>query len=352
MGDFVPRIAVLVLMLAAPGALADDPGPLTEVESFDGLYYFSKMMPLLEHPRCRNCHGGFDVHSKTTEHPGGYVPPCANHIGAHCPECHDKAPNQFKIDSGECAGVLSSDWVPPPPEQFFTPSSVQEICLQFKKRFPDPSNQYSHAVNDGRIHIGFDASHAMGDVPTELDEYPPFAYNDFVGFISDWIFKGHYGCGWKGTITVDDDKMQSTDGFTDMMNSHVVFSVAPDGTATYEGTSHDASGFSDGSANGTTDCNGSGTSTWKLILRGNGTVELTLGAAGSKCTGYACTFGSCMTSTGDGGLTTDPVQLFDVIAGSVGPDPSHLVGSYSDALDNSDFGFHEVVTVSWDLEAI
>ena len=87
------------------------------------------MMPVFEHPRCSNCHGGVDPF--TDAHRGGAMDSTAD--DEQCQDCHDQLPG----------------WRIPGPGMFFAGRDAETICKQIKfLSFGGAEDFVEHIRND------------------------------------------------------------------------------------------------------------------------------------------------------------------------------------------------------------
>jgi hypothetical protein len=105
--------------------------PLSPTEEQKAIDIFhDKLMPVLTHPRCFNCHGGVDPTTETGGHLGGAVV-LTGKVG-QCADCH---------------GLLMG-WTLPPTEMRWPGKSERELCMMFKKFETTPDRFVQHVTND------------------------------------------------------------------------------------------------------------------------------------------------------------------------------------------------------------
>ena len=130
-------LTVAVATLSAPSS-AHSPAPaiaapqasapacsLTPAQERTALDAFDKMLPVLFHPRCLNCHGGLNP----------YVDPqVGRHVGGRMTDSATGEP--LRADAcQECHGELPG-WDTPGGAMFFTGKSPRDLCIQFKEFAP------------------------------------------------------------------------------------------------------------------------------------------------------------------------------------------------------------------------
>lgn len=152
---------------------------------------FQRMMPVIRHPRCSNCHGGVDPTTK--QHPGAPITVEA------CVQCHDDDANP--------------GWGVPAREHFFVGKTDEEVCSLFAEfamkqghgRFID-----NHLRTDELIVAGFKGliggarTPGAGNPPAPPADPPPVSQDSFVKLGQDWIDKGQGACEVLGAITLQE----------------------------------------------------------------------------------------------------------------------------------------------------
>jgi len=184
--------------------------PTEEQKAIDTFH--DKLMPVLTHPRCFNCHGGVDPTTETGGHLGGAVQ--ATGTAGECADCHE-----------------SKGWFLPPEEMRWQGKSERELCMLFKKFERTPARFVEHVTNDGfpkapefqvaKVAFKGDASlSALGEVTYEdktgqkfQPAPPPVSHAQFILDSRDWAYTIGDGfgvlpdCGckpsgtaWEGTV--------------------------------------------------------------------------------------------------------------------------------------------------------
>jgi hypothetical protein len=200
---FGPRLVPGLRSAASPPPVAEGgPScPLPVGQQAKAVRAFRAMMPVFQHPRCFNCHGGFDIFSK--KHPGEGqldramdfrepMPPDVR-MGAfaeQCEDCHDG----LKTPGGERGWTTS-----PPPMFFVHPNgarkSAEQLCRQMKEQEPTRKGFVGHIENDHEgiqfIAAAFVGDRALGK--EGLEQYkltaqpPPGSQGQLTEKAQDWV---------------------------------------------------------------------------------------------------------------------------------------------------------------------
>ena len=162
---------------------------------------FQKMMPVVRHPRCVNCHGGVNP-ADSTRHLGGAITVEA------CESCHTDV----------------SHWDLPSRDHFFVGKTDQELCSLFAE-FAEKQGHArfisKHLRGDELIIAGFKGvmggARNPGFVDTPNPPRPPAdpprgGQDAFVRLGQDWIDNGQGACEVLGTITLE-ESVAATDTF-------------------------------------------------------------------------------------------------------------------------------------------
>jgi hypothetical protein len=198
--------------LAASNARACSLGPAESKRAVDTFH--DKLMPVLMHPRCFNCHGGVDPTTETEI--GGHIGGAVNvttKMGA-CADCHE-----FK------------GWFLPPEELRWVGKSERELCMLFKQMERNPARFVEHVTNDhfpkapefqiAKVAFKGDASlNTLGEITYEektgqkfQPDPPRVSHAQFILDSRDWAYTIGDGfgvmpdCGcklsgpaWEGTV--------------------------------------------------------------------------------------------------------------------------------------------------------
>lgn len=207
-----PPLALLAVVLAAlvaggrGGDLADverteataaDACSLTSRQERAAMDAFDKMLPVLYHNRCFNCHGGVNPYLDPAvgRHLGGAQ---VDSTGAALPDaaCED------------CHGLLPG-WQVPGAAMLFTGRSPTDLCKQFKQFFPGAGADFvEHIEHEPGLpqfikaaFLGNRALNAAGEVSYEgatgrpaAAEPPPGTLADLVTLARNWT--NAIGTGW------------------------------------------------------------------------------------------------------------------------------------------------------------
>ena len=173
----LPVIVLAVCFMAAAAAQEMPPEkacPLTKNEAGAAAHAFEAMLPVLQHPRCLNCHGGFgDMHENVdTDHPGGMVELPMNPADRkdRCIGCHDLA--------------KPGEWLLPEPHMFFTRGGIA-ICKGFQSTGAATGRDlFRHIITDRLIELGFEGKRAH----RKLTASPPgMARGPFNDLAREWL---------------------------------------------------------------------------------------------------------------------------------------------------------------------
>jgi len=144
----------------------------------DPLTIFAKMMPVLSHDRCVNCHGATNPYTGDY-HPGAQRP-------GTCLQCHT-------------ASVKWND-VPPPIIAFFK-KTTRQLCYHFSAVVPVGEETAKHLETDDLIGLAF-AGRRGNAVGPEYTQKPPMTRAEFVRAYRNWVQQtGGICSAWEGTIT-------------------------------------------------------------------------------------------------------------------------------------------------------
>ena len=144
----------------------------------EGAALFQHMMPVLESPRCANCHGGIDVFAPNTRHQGGPQQP-GDSPWTQCQTCHTT------IGNGEGPAI----WRQPSSDDPARWGGLSEgtIC---RALLSDPAGVIDHLTNDPRVALGFEGLRGIGsDSPYWPIEAapPPMDRESFVELTHEWL---------------------------------------------------------------------------------------------------------------------------------------------------------------------
>ena len=144
----------------------------------DPLTIFAKMMPVLSHDRCVNCHGA------TNPYTGDYHPGAVPR-GTACLQCH----------------TASVRWDVTPPIIAFFKKTTRQLCYHFSEVVPVGEETATHLETDDLIGLAF-AGRRGNAVGPEYTQKPPMTRAAFVRAYRNWVQQTGGGCSsWEGTIT-------------------------------------------------------------------------------------------------------------------------------------------------------
>jgi hypothetical protein len=143
----------------------------------DPLTLFAKMMPVLSHDRCVNCHGA------TNPYTGDFHPGEVSR-NAQCQKCHTAHPR----------------WDIAPPVMAFFKKTTRQLCNHFEMLGPGESVAI-HLEHDEFIGLAFTGRRGNA-VEKQYAQPPPMSRADFVRAYRTWVRDGGGICStWQGTIT-------------------------------------------------------------------------------------------------------------------------------------------------------
>lgn len=144
----------------------------------DPLTLFAKMMPVLSHDRCVNCHGATDPF-KGFYHPGAVTQ------STPCVKCH----------------TANARWDIAPSVMAFFQKTTRELCFHFSERLPPSESVALHLENDDLIGLAF-AGRRGNAVTAQYTQKPPMTRAEFVRAYRTWVRQtGGICSAWEGTIT-------------------------------------------------------------------------------------------------------------------------------------------------------
>ena len=172
--------------------------PGQQLAAVDG---FSKMMPVFHHPRCFNCHGGFDITSD--EHEGSDAAKSSGldprslltanerkELHDQCGSCHDNIRGTLtRLDGTQIAG-----WLVAPLPMLWNGKSDEQLCLDMK-RFENDGDQFiDHIERDHNeiqfVEAAFNGDRALGEALTSYGlkvEKPPGTQAELIAKARRWV---------------------------------------------------------------------------------------------------------------------------------------------------------------------
>src|SRR5581483_810194 len=133
------------------------------------------MLPVLQHPRCANCHGAIDVFAVNTTHAGGQIeaPTEDNPFGGDCQSCHT-AP----MPEGQ-------RWRQPRPGDpaRWGGLAPAQICRGLKASRMSGADLVDHVRADRLVALGFEGKRGQ-DLPAAP---PPMTQDQFLALTQQWV---------------------------------------------------------------------------------------------------------------------------------------------------------------------
>ena len=178
---------VVPIVLLALGAIVVSGSSLAPSEVRQAqptpLELFQKLLPVVRHNRCINCHGDVDPRSSNHEGQDSVL------AGRPCKDCHKAV----------------SDWHLPVPEHFFVGKSDKELCGLFADFASFQGHAFfisNHLEGDELIGAAFKGRLGGALDTSESDAAkPPMTRGAWVNLAKDWLNQGQGACEVLGTIT-------------------------------------------------------------------------------------------------------------------------------------------------------
>ncbi len=148
--------------------------PLPKARAEQAASAFNALNPVLQHPRCANCHGAYADLSDNpqTKHPGGFIP--RDNFGKlknpeqECVNCHD---------------LGGKEWLLSPEQFFFVGRTDADVCKGFRSK-GSGVNLLNHIDGDKLIQLGFQGKKAHSDKPANP---PPQDKEQFLKLAEAWV---------------------------------------------------------------------------------------------------------------------------------------------------------------------
>jgi len=173
---------------------------------------FAKMLPVIRHDRCINCHGDVDPLTGK-DHEGGDVQPGS----CNQAQCHTRL----------------KGWGLPRTSHFFTGKSDRELCGQFSDFAVKTGRKLfltEHLKNDDLIQAAWVGDAGGANKDADLS-HPSASQDEFIKLADDWFTQGHAACDAEGTISLT-ETVHSVDSSSPAPS--MVSKVRQDGTRTVE----------------------------------------------------------------------------------------------------------------------
>lgn len=131
---------------------------------------FRALKPVMQHPRCINCHGVYGdlFENRATAHPGGHIPlDFFQKPTIPCGECHEGATNVWELAPGK---------------MFFTNKNDADLCFRLKQK-GNGIELLNHFAEDPRILLAFQGKRGH-NVPAAP---PPISHDEFLKRAEAWV---------------------------------------------------------------------------------------------------------------------------------------------------------------------
>jgi hypothetical protein len=193
----VPLPSAVSRVLAAREAVCR----LSVAQQVKAVKAFREMMPVFRHPRCFNCHGGFDITSDAHEgsdaaKSSGLDPRSLltakerKELHAECGSCHDNVRGTLtRLDGTQIAG-----WLVAPLPMLWIGKSDEQLCLDMKRFERDGDQFIDHIERDHNeiqfVEAAFNGDRALGAALTSYGlrvEKPPGTQADLVAKARRWV---------------------------------------------------------------------------------------------------------------------------------------------------------------------
>ncbi len=209
--------------LSIPVTVVDAQAPTQPPAAPTPMELFAKLLPVIRHDRCSNCHGNVDPITGRN-HEGG------DQTLADCVGCHNTV--QGREDRAH------PFWELPEAAHFFVGKSDRELCGQFSEIASKMGHELfisNHLRGDKLIIAAFEG---MSAGAREEPPHPPgmMDQDEFIRLARDWLSRGHGACDVEGTVSLvetvrSEDRwhlVPNSDDFTGQLGTRNV-------TVTYSG---------------------------------------------------------------------------------------------------------------------
>jgi hypothetical protein len=161
---------------------------LSPAQQIEAVKRFEALMPVVQHPRCANCHGGIDFFSPGHEgaHGGGAVEMIARDVyGPDGKTIVARSRPNFET-CGSCHDASTRRWEIPAPmlDVNFAGRTAGQICEQIKRFSHSVPELMSHIEKDELIRLGFEGRRghtSLAPLP------PPMTAEAFNASIAAWV---------------------------------------------------------------------------------------------------------------------------------------------------------------------
>lgn len=199
--------ALVAIAAAAAGTRVGQSASARGQAQLEPLDYFDRMMPVLAHNRCVNCHGDVDP-TTGREHVPGQIAPSESCTKSGC---HSQADNTNADGHDDWKIAPGSVWFVKPAGTGFVLKTNRELCDQMADRVANRGSQefMDHLQTDFLIDLGFEGrSGGANTDPQALP--PPLSKTQFLVAAARWLDDGFAVCEREGTIvrteTIESDR--------------------------------------------------------------------------------------------------------------------------------------------------
>src|SRR6185503_4968031 len=141
----------------------------TDLLNDDPLAKFAKLMPVISHPRCANCHGGSSPFEGVNHPRSVMLPEVAARLRDGNGD-HDFA-NQGSEVCNTCHNVVDTAWVLAHGFSRFKDQTARQVCSLWKTSLHDSAPELlTHLQNDTLIKIGFQGNKNIDDPDVRVDK--------------------------------------------------------------------------------------------------------------------------------------------------------------------------------------
>jgi hypothetical protein len=177
---------------------------ITPDENNQALAIFSQMLPVLQHPRCSNCHGKLDVFapSAATLHGkgvGGVQDPAEQKTFEGCQVCHSRALELVRkrwtaqtSPSDRESSLNTGRWHPASSTKWGTADPVR-ACVLLKRSHREGDLMLDHLREDVLVTLGFEGKRGQDNLAPEP---PPISQEAFTGLMRQWMVAIHATKQW------------------------------------------------------------------------------------------------------------------------------------------------------------
>jgi hypothetical protein len=172
--------------------------PLSASKQLQAANAFRDMMPVFRHPRCFNCHGGFDIRSE--QHEGSDVAKESGldprglltvnerkRLHEGCGSCHDNITGSLK----RLDGTTLSGWLVAPKPMLWDGKDDEELCMQMKRFEQTGAAFVDHLTTDHEevkfIEASFRGDRALGTALEGAPAPPPGTQADLIAKAKKWV---------------------------------------------------------------------------------------------------------------------------------------------------------------------